>query len=142
MNMSSEPRGALYSATVKCQLIRGKCNVEVATDLNTGQAKSVLTMPGLLSSQPLFDISLDDLKALASGAQQLKARARLKGSAGNATAVVFQPEGKPAQFTLHIGAYNQHGGLAALDMAETPVVIEKLTGCERLALVRAASASR
>lgn len=152
MSMTAIPQASLYSVSFESRLFGGRCIVEVTVDLNTGQASSVLSMPSLLSAQPVFAISLEDLKAFAEGVQQLKARSRvlaslpngaqdawLKCLVGNATAVVFQPEGKPDQFTMNIGAYHRHGDLGTLDLAEIHTAIEKLTSFEKAALARVGS---
>ena len=139
MNTAEGSSGTMYATSFKERLLGGKCEVEIVTDLSTHAPSSVLSMTSLLSSRPIFSISLENLKLLACGVADLKNNAKLlsaptvgatyhqlKCSVGGATAIVFQPPGKPARFTLTIGAFHRMGLLEELDTRDIDVAIRRI----------------
>jgi hypothetical protein len=139
MNYANSSPGARYATSFKEQLFGGKCDVEVVVDLATRAPSSVLSMSSFLSSQPVFSISLESLKLLALGITDIKNHARLLSAqitgttdhqlnctVGGATAIVVQPAGKPARFTLTIGAFHREGLLEEIAIGEIDEAITKM----------------
>jgi hypothetical protein len=96
-------------------------------------------MTSLLSSRPIFSISLENLKILARGVAGLKNNAKLlsalpvgatchqlRCTVGGATAIVFQPPGKATRFTLTIGAFHRMGLLEELHTRDIDVAIRRI----------------
>ena len=131
--------GSRYATSFKERLFGGKCEVEIVIDLSTHAPSAVLSMTSLLSSRPLFSISLENLKLLARGVADLKNNAKLlsalpvratdhqlRCTVGGATAIVFQPPGKAARFTLTIGTFQIMGLLEELDTRDIEVAIRTI----------------
>jgi len=96
-----------------------------------------------LSSRPIFSISLENLKLLARGVADLKKNAKLLSdptvgatyhqlncTVGGASAIVFQPPGKAAGFTLTIGAFHRMGPLEELDTRDIDVAIRTINALQ------------
>jgi hypothetical protein len=139
MNTAKGSSGSRYATSFKELLFGVKCEVEIVVDLSTHAPSSVLSMTSLLSSQPIFSISLENLRLFAGGVADLKNNAKLfsalivgatyhqlKCTVGGATAIVFQPPGKAARFTLTIGAFHRMGLLEELDTRDIDVAIRRI----------------
>jgi len=139
MNTAEGSSGSRYATSFKELLFGVKCEVEIVVDLSTHAPSAVLSMTSVLSSRPIFSISLENLKLLARGVADLKNNAKLVSAltvgatnhqlnctVGGATAIVFQPPGKTARFTLTIGAYHRMGLLEELDTRDIDVAIRRI----------------
>lgn len=139
MNPAEGSSGSRYATSFKERLFGCKCEVEIVIDLSTHAPSSVLSMTSLLSSHPIFSISLENLKLLARGVADLKSNVKLLSTLtsgatyhqlnctfGGATAIVFQPPGKPARFTLTIGAFHRMGLLEELDTRDIDLAIRTI----------------
>jgi hypothetical protein len=129
--------------------------VEIVVDLSTRDASSVLSMTSFLSSRPVFAISLDNLKQLSRGVSDLKSSAKILGTliegatdhqlnctVGGATAIVVQPPGKPARFTLTIGAFHREGQLDELDTRDIDEAIKRLESLQGRVVQKVAAAAK
>ena len=144
MNTAAEGApGSRYATSFKERLFGCKCEVEIVIDLSTHAPSSVLSMTSLLSSRPIFSISLENLKLLARGVADLKKNAKLLSdptvgatyhqlncTVGGASAIVFQPPGKAAGFTLTIGAFHRMGPLEELDTRDIDVAIRTINALQ------------
>lgn len=139
MNTTDASAGSRYATSFKEQLFGGKCEVEVVVDLSTHSASSILSVTSFLSSRPTFSISLEHLKQLARGVADVKNNAKLLSTliegatdhqlnctVAGATAIVVQPPGKPARFTLTIGAFHRDGQLEEFDTRDIDEAIKRI----------------
>jgi len=147
--------GSRYATSFKERLFGGKCEVEIVIDLSTHAASAILSMTSLLSSRPIFSISLENLKLLARGVADLKNNAKLlsalpvgatyhqlRCTVGGATAIVFQPPGKATRFTLTIGAFHRMGLLEELDTRDIEVAIRRIDELQAGVVHRLVSAGK
>jgi hypothetical protein len=155
MNTAEASSGSRYATSFKERLFGAKCEVEIVIDLSTHAPSSVLSMTSLLSSRPIFSISLENLKLLARGVADLKNNAKLLNAltvgatyhqliciVGGATAIVFQPPGKAARFTLTIGAFHRMGLLEELDTRDIDVAIRRIDALQVGVVQRVATAAK
>lgn len=155
MNVADGSSGSRYATSFKEQLFGGKCEVEIVVDLSTRAASSVLSMTSFLSTRPTFSISLENLKQLARGVSELKNNAKilsaliegatdhqLNCTAGGATAIVVQPPGKPARFTLTIGAFHREGQLDELDTRDVDEAIKRIESLQGRVVQKVAGTTR
>jgi len=155
MNTEEGSSGSRYATSFNERLFGVKCEVEIVLDLLTHAPSSVLSMTSALSSRPIFSISLENLKLLARAVADLKNNAKLlnalTGGAthhqlnctiGGATAVVFQPPGKPARFTLTIGAFHRMGLLEELDTRDIDLAIRKIDDLQAAVVQKVVAAAK
>ncbi|HZM44030.1 MAG TPA: hypothetical protein VFC14_04310 [Burkholderiales bacterium] len=149
MQRANDSSSARYATSFSEKLFGMRCEVEVVVDLTSGQPTSHLSMMMLMSSRPVFVISLLDLRLIARAIQDLKHHASLLTSRpdeatdhqlnyciGGASVILVQPSGKPARFTLSIGTFQREGVLAELDMREIEHAIARIETLEKRVLDR------
>ena len=152
MNWGSAKRqgGLQYQATYDAKLLGVGCDVHVSVDLSTGDVSVVAAMRRLISPDPAFQISKDDLVCLSACIKSAKDRvglladtsAELKSqnlscSCGGASLIVVLPPGKVASFSLTIGLFHEHGTMEKLSSKN---VDDAIATMETLAALAAAKA--
>jgi hypothetical protein len=137
---ANESGGLRYAATFKEKILGAGCDIDVSVDIGSKETVVFASMTRMLSSQPVFRISRDDLAALASCVKAAKERAsildrkaegacdhQLNYSFGGATFIIVKPKSdKPASYTLTIGLFHQEGLLEELSTTEFDQAVEKL----------------
>ena len=139
-NSENESGGLRYAATFKEKILGVGCDVDISVDIGSREAVVIASMTQMLSSQPAFRISRDDLAALASSVKTAKKRVsildskaegacdhQLNYSYGGAALIIVKPfADKPARYTLSIGLFNREGTLDELTTKELDDAVEKL----------------
>ena len=137
---ANESGGLRYAATFKEKILGVGCDVDISVDIGSKVAIVIASMTRMLSSQPAFRISRDDLAALAACVKTAKERAsildskaegasdhQLNCSCGGAALIIVKPfADKPARYTLSIGLFNREGTLDELTSKELDDAVEKL----------------
>jgi hypothetical protein len=137
---SARKQGGLqYEATYDEKLFGVGCDVHVYADLATGEVSVVAAMRRLISPDPAFQISKDDLVCLSTCIESAKHRVSLLAdssaeikaqnincSCGRASLVVVHPRGKPASFSLTIGLFHEHGTIDNLSTKEVDEAVAKM----------------
>jgi len=131
--------GLRYATVFDETILGAGCDVEVVVDLSTGKGSAIISMRRMLSPNPAFSISRDDLAAIAMGVKMAKEKSDLlaqttegaKGhqlnfSCGGATLVIVKPEGKPTRFGLHVGLFHREGALDDLSALELEEAVRKV----------------
>jgi hypothetical protein len=132
--------GLRYATTFKEKILGVGCDVDISVDIDSKEMVVIASMTRMLSSQPAFRISRDDLAAIASCIKAAKKMAsildskaegacdhQLNCSIGGAAMIIVKPAAdKPARYTLHIGLFNQEGSLDELSTKELDDALEKL----------------
>jgi hypothetical protein len=140
--MASEPQTqavAKYATSFRRQFLGTSCDVDVVVDLVSFDTVVTIAMRSVLSGRPTFAIMLDDvrlltnsLKVVRNSASLLQSRVRdatdhqLNVSVAGAVAIVAQPPGKAAHYSLSIGAFHQEGELSELDLKDLDASIDEI----------------
>ena len=131
-----------YATTFDEKLLGVGCDVDVVVNVDTGETSASVSMRPFLRSSPVFQISLENLKAISSAVKSAKAKAKLLESLvdgagdhqlnytyGGASLIVVQPPKKKPKAVLTIGSFSREADLDKLsdaELAEAIAITEKL----------------
>ena len=135
-----EPRArAKYATSFRRRFLGTNCDVDVVVDLATFEATVTIAMKSPLSGRPTFAITLDDIRLLRNSLKMVKESAsllesrvrdatdhQLNVSVAGAVAIVAQPPGKAAHYSLSIGAFHQEGEFSELDLKDLDASIDEI----------------
>jgi hypothetical protein len=139
---SANAKSLKYATTFDEKLLGVGCDVDVTVSLVTGDAVAAVSMRPLLRSSPAFQISLDNLKAIAAAVESAKTNFKLLESKvdgaedhqlqyhyGGASLTVAKPTQKPAKAVLTIGSFSRESDLEKLSIEE---ISKAVSTCEEL----------
>ncbi|MBX3647315.1 MAG: hypothetical protein KF766_06550 [Rhodocyclaceae bacterium] len=131
--------GVNYVASFKDKFFGVGCTIEVVVDMSTMDSTARLAMKQMLSSNPAFSISLEDLKAISACIRSVQNYAPLLDTLvegaidqqlyfvrNGAMLIVVHPKGQSARFTLSIGLFQREGTLQELSSNEIDEVVTKI----------------
>lgn len=134
-------RALKYATTFDEKLFGVRCDVDIVVNLDTGESFASLGMRPFLRSSPVFQISLENLKAVAAAVSSAKVNAKLLESMvegagdhqlqyeyGGASLTVVQPPKKVAKAVLTIGAFARESDLEKLSVDELDKAISTCEG--------------
>ena len=131
-----------YATTFDQKLLGVGCDVDVVVNLDSGEANATVSMRPFLRSSPAFQISLENLKAIANAVGSAKANVKLlddlvEGAGdhqlqyqyGGASLTVVKPPKKEAKAVLTIGTFSRESELSKLSADE---ITKAISTCESL----------
>ena len=144
--------GPKYATSFRENLLGGACDVEVVVNIETKEASATLAMRQLLSSNPAFLISRDDLVAISQNIGMIQSKSplldslidgalhhQLNYSRKSAVLIVVHPKDRPARFTLSIGLFHQEGPLSELSSKEIDDAVSRLDTLTAAVVAKVAS---